>query len=78
MADVAIGWKLAEIVGVLLIEAALQAKVQQALNDDLDDGKKRVAAVEQINEKLKEGIEKKGRMFFGLNVEELGRVHLSS
>lgn len=78
MADAGIGWKLAEIFGMLLIEAALQAKVQQALNEDLDDGKKRVAAVEQINEKLKEGIEKKGRMFFGLNVAELGRINLTS
>ncbi|KAL3908522.1 MAG: hypothetical protein SGILL_008449 [Bacillariaceae sp.] len=57
------------------MEAALQAKVQQVLNndDDLDDdGKKRVLAGKQINEKLKEGIDKKGRMFFGLNEEELG------
>lgn len=74
----AIGWKLFESTGVLIIEAVLQAKVQQALNGDLDDGKMRVAAVEQINEKLKEGIEKQGRMFFGLNVEELGRINLTS
>ena len=78
MADVATGWKLAELFGALTFEAALQTQVQRVLNDELDDGKKRVAAVEQIQEKLKEGIEKHGRMFFGLNAAELGLINLTS
>mmetsp|Transcript_2180 Transcript_2180/g.5021 ORF Transcript_2180/g.5021 Transcript_2180/m.5021 type:complete len:406 (+) Transcript_2180:95-1312(+) len=78
MAETAIGWKIAEITGALVVEAALQAKVQQALNDDLDDGKKRVAAAQQIDEKLNEGIEKNGRLFFGLNVAELENINLTS
>ena len=53
-------------------------KSNKPLNEDLDDDKKRVVTVEQISEKLKEGIEKKGCMVFGLNVAEWDRINLTS
>lgn len=77
MAELA--WKLAEIVGTLVAEASLQVAVQKILNkEDSEDGTKRFAAVNEVETRLKEGIKKQGRMFFGLNYPELSRCNLTS
>ena len=67
------------LVGDLNLEAALQEQVQAVLNDELlDDGQKRAAAAKLVQEKLKGGIEQKGRMFFGLNAATLSHINLTS
>lgn len=79
MAEGGIAYKIAEIVGTLVAEAALQVAVQSILNtEDSPDDNKRFEAVCLVGTKLKEGIEKQGRMFFGLNHEELTRCNLTS
>lgn len=64
----------------LSLEAEFQKRVKQALKSDdgLDDEDRALVAAEEVKETLKEGVEQKGRMFFGVSAEQLRYTNLTS